>query len=71
MQVDLIKQMADAFIMLIRAGAVMRLVYCFIRMGASEEESAMYKKRARNMIVFYVLAECIWQLKDLVLGYYS
>jgi len=67
---DLIKKMCDVFIMLIRAGAAMRLVYCLIRMGASEEESSMHKKRARNAIVFYVLAECIWQLKDLVLGYY-
>lgn len=68
---DLIKQMADVFIMLIRAGAAMRLVYCLVRMGAGEEESSMYKKRARNTIVFYVLAESIWQLKDLVLGYYA
>jgi len=68
---DLIKQMADIFVMLIRAGAAMRLVYCLIRMGTSDEESSMYKKRARNTIVFYVLAESIWQLKDLVLGYYG
>lgn len=68
---DLIRQMADAFIVLIRAGAAMRLVYCFIRIGSSEEDSTMYKKRARNMIVFYVLAECVWQVKDLVIMYYK
>ena len=68
---DLIKQMADAFIMLIRAGAVFRVVYCFVRMGMNEEESAMYKKRARNAVVFYVIAECIWQMKEIVLGYYG
>ena len=27
-------------------------------------------KRARNTVVFYVIAECIWQIKELVLGYY-
>lgn len=68
---DLLKQIADAFIILIRAGAAMRLVFCLIRMGSNEEESSMYKKRARNTVVFYVLAESIWQIKDLVLGYYS
>lgn len=68
---DLVKQMADAFMILIRAGAVFRVIYCFIRMGASEEEGAMYKKRAKNTAIFYVLAECIWQIKDIILAYYK
>lgn len=68
---DLLKQMADAFVMLIRVGAVFRLVYCLVRMGMNEEEAAMYKKRARNTIVFYVIAETIWQIKDLMLGYFG
>jgi hypothetical protein len=68
---DLIKQMADAFVMLIRAGAAFRVVYCLVRMGMNEEEAGMYKKRVRNTIVFYVIAECIWQLKELVLNYYG
>lgn len=68
---DLVKEMADAFVILIRVGAVFRVVYCFIRMGASEEESSMFKKRAKNAVIFYILAECIWQIKELVLVYYS
>lgn len=68
---DLLKQMADAFVMLIRAGAVFRVVYCLVRMGMNEEESAMYRKRARNTVVFYVIAECIWQIKEIILGYYA
>jgi hypothetical protein len=68
---DLLKQMADAFVMLIRAGAVFRVVYCLVRMGMKEEEAAMYKKRARNTVVFYIISECIWQIKELVLGYYG
>ena len=68
---DLLKQMAVAFIMLIRVGAVFRVVYCFVRMGMNEEEAIMYKKRVRNTVVFYVIAECIWQIKEIVLGYYG
>lgn len=68
---ELIKEMADAFVMLIRVGAGLRVVYCFIRMGASEDESSMYKKRAKNTLIFYILAESIWQIKELVLGYYG
>jgi len=30
-----------------------------------------YKKRARNTVIFYVIAESIWQIKDLILYYYS
>lgn len=67
---DLIKEMADAFIMLIRVGAVFRVVYCLIRMGAAEEEGSLFKKRAKNVVIFYILAECIWQIKEIVLGYY-
>lgn len=68
---DLIKEMADAFIMLIRAGAVLRIIYCFIKMGTSEEEFSMYKRRTKNTVLFYILAESIWQIKELILGYYS
>lgn len=68
---DLLKEMADAFIMLIRSGSALRVIYGLIRMGTSEEEAAVFKKRARNTVVFYVLAECIWQIKELVLGYYG
>ncbi|MFQ9979659.1 MULTISPECIES: hypothetical protein [Clostridium] len=68
---DLVKEMADAFMVLIRAGAVLRVIYCIIRMGASEEESSMYKKRAKNTAIFYIIAECIWQIKELIMNYYS
>lgn len=67
---DLIKEMADAFIMLIRVGTVFRVVYCLIRMGASEEEGALFKKRAKNTMMFYILAESIWDIKEIVLNYY-
>ena len=67
---ELVKEMADAFLMLIRVGAVFRVVYCFIRMGASEDEGAMYKKRLKNTLIFYILAESIWQIKEMVLGYF-
>ena len=68
---DLVKEMADAFIILIRVGAVLRVIYCLIRMGASDEESSMYKKRAKNTAIFYIIAECIWQIKELIMNYYS
>lgn len=62
---------SKAIIILVRLGAVARFVYCMIRLAGAEEEQAQYKKRAKNTVIFYVLAECIWQIKDLVLYYYT
>lgn len=67
---DILKDLALAFIILIRVGAILRVVYCFISMGADEEQSKTYKKRIKNTIIFYIMAECIWIIKDLVLDYY-
>ena len=60
-----------AAISLIRLGAVFRFVYCMVRLQSAEEEQARYKKRAQNAVVFYVIAECIWQIKEIVFFYYG
>lgn len=60
-----------AIISLIRIGAVARFIYCMVRLSAAEEEATQYRKRAKNTVIFYVIAESIWQIKDLVLYYYS
>lgn len=67
---DFIDEISRAVILLIRVGCVARFVYCMIRLSAAEEEAAQYKKRARNTVVFYIIAESIWQIKDLVIYYY-
>jgi len=67
---NLVKEMADALIMLIRVGVGMRVVYCLIKIGVNEEEASIYKKRARNTVIFYIFAESIWELKELLLRYY-
>ena len=52
------------------AGARGRRGKVYLLHGA-EEQAAQYKKRARNTVIFYVIAESIWQIKDLILYYYS
>ena len=68
---DAVNEISKVLINLIRAGAVFRLVYCLFRMVAAEDEQAMFKKRTRNVIIFYVIAELIFQLKDMIIGYYT
>lgn len=63
--------LSTAVIVLIRAGAVFRFIYCMVRLQGAEEEQAQFKKRAKNTVIFYVLAECIWQIKDIVFYYYG
>lgn len=60
-----------AIISLVRIGAAARFIYCLIRLEAAEEQAAQYKKRAKNTVIFYIIAECIWQIKDLILYYYQ
>lgn len=67
----MIDEISKAIIILIRVGCVARVVYCLIRLSAAEEEAVQYKKRAKNTVIFYIIAECIWQIKDLILYYYS
>ena len=60
-----------AVIVLIRAGAVFRFIYCMVRLQGAEEEQAQYNKLAKNTVMFYVMAECIWQIKEIVFYYYG
>lgn len=66
-----IDDISNAIILLVRAGVLFRLIYCFVRLIGAEEEAAQYRKRAKNTVLFYVFAECIWQIKDIVLYYYQ
>ena len=67
----LVDEISKAIILLVRLGAVARFVYCMVRLSGAEEEREKYKKRAKNVVVFYVIAESIWSIKELVLYYYK
>ena len=60
-----------AIISLIRAGVVFRFIYCMVRLQGAEEEATQYRKRAKNTVLFYIIAESIWQIKDIVMYYYT
>jgi len=58
-------------IMLIRAGAACRIIFCLIKLMTSEEEAAQYKKRIRNTLAFYIVAELAFVVKNLIIAYYT
>lgn len=66
-----LEEISVAIIALIRLGAIARFAYCMLRLQSAQEEAAQYKKRLKNVVLFYVLAESIWQIKDIVMFYYG
>jgi len=66
-----IDDISTAVIALIRLGAVFRFIYCMIRLQSAEDEAPQFKKRAKNTVIFYIIAECVWQLKEIIFFYYS
>lgn len=67
---EILQELPGAFLMLIRSGVILRIIYCFVVMMTDEEQSGTYKKRIKNTVVFYIMAESIWLIKDLVTNYY-
>lgn len=66
-----IEDISMVFISLIRVGVMFRVVYCMVMLQGVEEEASQFKKRIKNTVLFYILAECIWQIKDIVMFYYG
>ncbi|SHN87932.1 mercury transporter [Desulfitobacterium chlororespirans] len=66
-----IDDLTVAVIVLIRAGVIMRIAFCFFRMMGNEEDGPMYRKRAINAAIFYIIAESVWQLRDIVFYYFK
>jgi len=68
---ELVDEMALAFILLIRAGSGLRIIYCLISMTTDEEQAVTYKKRIKHTLAFYILTESVYILRDMVLYYYA
>jgi len=66
-----IDDISKAVLILIRAGAAFRVVLCLVRLMTAEEEEAQFKKRIRNTIVFYIVAELAFVIKNIIIYYYS
>lgn len=64
-------EISRAVVTLLRLGAAFRLAYCMVRLEGAQEEREQYKKRAKNTVLFYILAESVWQIKEMVFYYYK
>ena len=68
---SMIDEISNMVLILIRAGTVFRVAFCLLRLVTAEEEAIQYKKRIRNTIIFYILAESAFILKDIFMHYFS
>ncbi len=67
---NILELLPKVFIGIIRAGALTRIIYCFVKAIYNQDEIEVYKKRGKNALVFYILAESIWQIKDILFFYF-
>lgn len=67
---NILELLPKVFIGVIRAGALTRIIYCFVKAIYSYEEIDVYKRRGKNALIFYILAESAWQIKDILFFYF-
>lgn len=56
---------------IIRTGVILRFTICMITMQKADDEMEGIKKRVVNLIVFYIIAESIFQVKDILFYYFN
>ena len=65
-----VDEITNAVLILVRLGVVGRFIFCMVKLIGADEEAGKYKKRAKNAVLFWIIAECVWVIKDLVFFYY-
>ena len=65
-----IDDITNGIMILVRLGVIGRFIFCMVKLIGAEEEAMKYKKRAKNAVLFWIIAESIWLLRDMVFFYY-
>ena len=67
----MIDELSKIMIGIIRTGVILRFTVCMISMQKADDEMERIKKRIINLIVFYIIAESIFQIKDILFYYFN
>jgi len=65
-----IDDITGGVMILVRIGVIGRFIFCMVKLIGAEEEALKYKKRAKNAVLFWIIAESISVIKDIVFFYY-
>ncbi len=67
----MIDELSKIMIGIIRTGVILRFTVCMIGMQKADDEVEGIKKRIINLIVFYIISESIFQIKDILFYYFN
>ena len=67
---DAFKDLYYTFMFIIPLATAVRVVYC-IAMGSAGNDNGQYKQRAKNAIVFCIIALVLYSFMGLFLGYFG
>ena len=69
---DILNEMIEVLrVGIIPIGVIGRVIFCLVKMIYDEEAQGKKKKKISNTIVFGILAELTFVIKDLITKYYS
>ena len=69
--IKIIDELSKIMIGIIITGVILRFTICMITMQKADDEMEGIKKRVVNLIVFYIIAESIFQVKDILFYYFN
>lgn len=57
----------------IRIGVICRVVICLLKICTNNDDGGVgeNKQKIKNAIIFLIMSECVWVVKDVVFSYYS
>lgn len=56
---------------LIRIGVICRVVICLLKINLGGDDGGENKQKIKNALIFLVISECVWVIKDLIFSYYN
>lgn len=69
--ISTIDGLSYAIIGAINAGAIARIIFCVLMMNSGADEAHQMKRRIRNIIIFMIVADTIFTLKQIANYYYG
>lgn len=69
--IKIIDELSNIMIGIIRTGVILRFIFCMMTMQKADDEVEGMKKRAINLVIFYIIAESIFQIKDILFFYFN
>ncbi len=67
---DTLKEVIDFFTAIADIGASTRALYCFVKIIWNPDDSKIYEKRIKHVVIFAILVNCVWTFKATIMTYF-